>query len=174
MQTNVLDLLFSSVLILLLGTAVYTDIRFGKIYNKLTVPAMAIGIVLRTSEGHFRGFEDSVAGLGFVLVLYLLFASQIGLGGGDIKLMMAVGSLLGLKLAVWAVLYSAIAGGLLALIVLASRRMVIATVRRMFASLCLSMGARVPVEFSTAYKGVPFRYSPAIALGTVLAYVLRS
>ncbi len=174
MQTKVLDALTLSLLLTLLGTAIYTDIRFGRIYNTLTFPAMAAGILLGAVSNGIAGLLDCLAGLGLVLVLYLVFAPRTGIGGGDIKLMMAVGALLGFELALWAMLYSAVAGGVLALTVMAGRRTVLSGTRNLLYSLWNGIGLRGKTDNSTVAMGVPFRYSPAIALGTVLAYFVRA
>jgi len=159
-------------LAVLLGAAIYTDLRFGKIYNKLTIPVMAVGVALSAARG-LPGILDSLAAIGLVLVLYLFFAPAAGIGGGDAKLMMGVGALVGLKLAVWAMLFSAIIGGVLALAAMARHRALLSTTRNMAGNLYLSAVLRAPVELSSGSKGIKFRYSPAIALGTVLAFFVK-
>jgi len=156
----------------LIAGAVYTDLRYGKIYNKLTIPCMALGVALNAARG-LPGILDSLAGIGLVLVLYLLFAPAVGIGGGDTKLMMGVGALLGLKLAVWAMLFSAVIGGVLALAVMARYRALLSTTRNMAGNIFLSAALRAPVELSSGSRGIKLRYSPAIALGTLLTFFVK-
>lgn len=156
------------VLIGLLITAVYTDLRFGKIYNKLTIPCAASGIALNSGQHGIEGLLQSIAGAGLVLTLFVLFAPMVGIGGGDTKLMMAVGALTGLRFAVWAMLISAVIGGILALWVVARRRMLSETAR----SLATSMYLGVPLDFNTGSSRIRFAYSPAIALGSLVTVLL--
>ena len=159
-------------LAMLLVIAVYTDLRYGKIYNKLTFPCMAVGLAFGFANNGFQGLLQSLAGIGVVLGLYLLSFSK-GIAGGDIKLMMAVGSLVGLKLTVWAMLFSAVIGGILALIVLARYRTVRSTAKNLATHAYLKVVLRAPVELAGGSRANWFRYSPAIALGTLLTLLIR-
>jgi prepilin peptidase CpaA len=173
MDKGILDIIIIAVGAVALGVGVYTDLRYGKIYNALTLPCMALGVTLNVGAHGLSGLFYSLGAVGLVLVLFLLFAPAAGIGGGDVKLMMAVGSLLGLKLLVWAILFSAIFGGVLALIVMLRRRALLATTRNMAGNLYMSAVLRAPVDLSTGGRGMKFRYSPAIALGTVLALLVK-
>ena len=160
------------VVAILLGIAVYTDLRYGKIFNKLTFPCMAIGLTLGLLRGGPQGLLDSLAGIGVALGLYLLAHSK-AIGGGDAKLMMAVGSLVGLKLTIWALLFSAVIGGILAIAVMARYRTMLSTTKSLATHVYLKVALRAPVELSSGPRAMKFRYSPAIALGTVLALLIK-
>jgi prepilin peptidase CpaA len=108
------------VLMVLLFFAVYTDLTDGKIYNKLTIPAIVLGVLLNGLLGALQGEGISGllsavlgSGIGFAgfLVLFLLNA----MGGGDIKLMAAVGAFVGYPGIFYVLYYSLLAGGILAL-----------------------------------------------------------
>jgi len=152
----------------LLATAVYTDLRLGKICNKLTIPCAAFGIALNAGQHGLEGLLQSIAGAGLVLTLFLLFAPMAGIGGGDTKLMMAVGALTGLRFAVWAMLISALIGGILAVVVIARRRMLSETARSLAASVYLG----VPLDVNSGSRRIRFAYSPAIALGSLVTLLL--
>lgn len=152
----------------LLATAVYTDLRFGKIYNKVTIPCAALGIALNSGQHGIMGFFQSIAGAGLVLTLFLLFAPKVGIGGGDTKLMMAVGALTGLRFAVWAMLASALVGGILALLIMARRRMLSETARNLAAGVYLG----APLYVNPGSRRIRFAYSPAIALGSLVTLLL--
>jgi len=162
-----------AVLTVLLGAAVYTDLRHGKIYNKLALTCTALGIILSLLSAGIRGAGESLAAVGLVVLLYLLFAPLTGVGGGDVKLMMAVGALVGIRLAVWVLLFSAATGGVIAVIVMVRHRVFCRTVGTMSTNLILKLFYQAPVEVTGGSRGLRFRYSPAIALGTLLAYVMR-
>jgi len=172
MQSGILHIVNIAILAALLAGAVYTDLRFGKIYNKLTIPCMMLGVALNAARG-LPGILDSLAGIGVVLILYLLFAPAAGIGGGDAKLVMGVGALLGVKLLVWAMLFSAVIGGVLALAAMLRHRALLSTTRNMAGNVYLSAVLRAPVELSTGSRGIKFRYSPAIALGTLLTFFVK-
>ena len=105
-------------LLLILAVAAITDCRSRRIPNWLTLPAMVGGMVYHTAASGFQGFLFSVEGALLGLALLILFYLAGGMGAGDVKLMGAVGSLLGPKGVFFAFLYTAIAGGVLAVALL--------------------------------------------------------
>jgi len=78
--------------------SLYTDLKYGKIYNLITLPVIAAGFVFNffsNPDGHLAGLYDSLAA---VLIAYAFFIVPFflgALGGGDVKLMMAIGALKG-------------------------------------------------------------------------------
>jgi len=163
------DASVTTALIGLLAAAVYTDLRFGRIYNRLTLPCIALGMVLRTTAHGIEGLIGSFCGAALVLVLFALFAPRVGIGGGDVKLMMAVGALTGLEFALWTMLISAVIGGIIALVVIMRRRVVSQTV----SGLAGSLYPGVPMEVASGANQVRIPYSAAIALGTLATFLLK-
>lgn len=79
---------------LLTAAAAVTDYRSGKIYNWLTLPALALGVVV----GLCSGIPTLVAGLQGIALAAVVFVPMFFfgiLGGGDVKLLIALGSILG-------------------------------------------------------------------------------
>jgi prepilin peptidase CpaA len=107
------------ILISLLIGAVITDIRGHRIPNWLTGSAVLAGIAYHTGAGGASGFMLSIAGLGLGLALLLPFYAAGGMGAGDVKLMGAVGVLLGMKAVFAAFVASALVGGAYAVTLLA-------------------------------------------------------
>jgi prepilin peptidase CpaA len=101
--------------IAVLTIAVYTDLRWRLIKNVLTVPTMILGLLLHFLIGGWSGLIFGVLGLavGFGLMMIPFAFGQMG--GGDVKLMTALGSLLGAYAILNVFLYTTLAGGLLAL-----------------------------------------------------------
>lgn len=157
----------------LLGTALYTDLSVGRIYNKLTVPCMILGLALNSVKSGLPGFLGSLVGMGLILLLFLALSPLVRIGGGGVKLMMAVGSLMGVQFGIRAMFFSAVVGGLLTLVVMARRRALLATMRDVAVGLCSNAAFRPPIEPSAGRARVRFRYSPAIVLGVLLAFFLK-
>ena len=108
-------------LALVLGAAAY-DIRYRRIPNWLTVSGVLAGIALNTFL--FQGLPGLVFALkglflafGVYVVLYALHA----MGAGDVKLMAAVGSIVGWENWFGIFLVTAVIGGVMSLILVASR-----------------------------------------------------
>ncbi len=111
---------------------IVTDWRWQRIPNLLTYPAMAVGLVLGALEAtrgigagqpFGDGLLDHLTGVvAAFLVCYPFYASG-GLKAGDAKLLMAVGALRGTVFLLYAALYGALAGGVLALVLIAIRRL---------------------------------------------------
>lgn len=160
-------------LAVLLLSAVYTDLRYGKIYNKITMPCIAIGIALSTISGGGTGLLSSLAAVVLVLGIYLMLASLAGIGGGDIKLLMAVGALMGVHFVGWSMLMTAVIGGLMALALMARRRVIGVTVGNLAGNLYQRAVLGIPVDPFSGSKRVRLAYSPAIALGALTTLALR-
>jgi prepilin peptidase CpaA len=106
-------LLDGAVAVALLGA--WFDVVSRRIPNRLTYPAMLAALVVRLA---FLGWRSLLEGfLGLMLcggVFFLLFVIH-AMGGGDVKLMAAVGAWVGYHSAGIALIVCALAGGLIAL-----------------------------------------------------------
>ena len=91
-------------------------------------------------------------------------------GAGDVKLMAAIGSLVGPALVVKAFLFTAVAGGVLAVIVALRRRRLAATVAGTARLISTPGDARS--ELKAATPSSRFAYGPAIAIGSIIAVLL--
>lgn len=110
-----------------LAISVVTDLRSRLIYNLVTIPTLVIALGLRAALVGWRGtgLENAPYGLlpglvGFVcggLIFYVMFLFG-GMGGGDVKLMAAVGAALGFPVVLYALMFTALVGGLMAILVL--------------------------------------------------------
>ncbi|MFT5583206.1 MAG: prepilin peptidase CpaA [Cognaticolwellia sp.] len=78
---------------LTLTAAIVTDLKYQKIFNKLTFPVMAVGIAWWIYQGQpWFGVVGLAVGFGMT---FPAFALGRTLRAGDAKLMMAIGALLG-------------------------------------------------------------------------------
>jgi prepilin peptidase CpaA len=111
--TNYFLVIFLGIILLL---AAVMDFRHQKIPNLLTFPAAAVALVYHSVMGGLNGFLFGAlglfAGLGLLFIPYLLG----GMGAGDAKLMGVVGGVLGAKGVFFAFLFSAIVGGIYAIV----------------------------------------------------------
>ncbi|MCP4677198.1 MAG: prepilin peptidase [Deltaproteobacteria bacterium] len=81
--------------LLLCGAAAWTDYRTGRIPNRLTVTGLCFGLTLGLiTQGIRGGVLAGVGALLTALVPLLLFRFR-AMGGGDVKLFAAIGSLVG-------------------------------------------------------------------------------
>lgn len=114
----------TTMLVLLVGAGAVCDLRTRRIPNLLTVGALALALALRAVLGGGM-LVEGVQGAALALaVTFPLFAVR-ALGGGDVKLLMAAGALLGPAATLVALLLSAVVGWVLALGVVVRRRAVL-------------------------------------------------
>jgi prepilin peptidase CpaA len=106
--------------IVLLATliAAATDLRAFKVHNLLTVPLLITGFVYHAASGGPPALANSLLGAAFSFCILFMFYLLGGMGGGDVKLMMAVGAWLGLPLTFFVFVVSSVAGGIYALVLI--------------------------------------------------------
>jgi prepilin peptidase CpaA len=109
-------------LVALTGTAAVYDLRERRIPNWLVATGFAAGLVAQTSLRGWSGFAAAVFGCGVALLLYLPLFALRAIGGGDVKLMAAVGSLAGPQNWLLIFLLASVTGGVLALLLILSRK----------------------------------------------------
>jgi prepilin peptidase CpaA len=148
--------------------ATVIDLRTRRIPNGLTAAMTGIGIALAATG--VSGISVGGSFLGFALGLVLMLPGY-GLGAtgaGDVKLMAAVGAIVGPGLVVTAFLCTAIAGGVLAVVVALRRRRLRDTV--VAASRLVGTDGRQRIHSAGASSR--FAYGPAIAAGSVIATLI--
>ena len=160
------DALVTAVVAVGMGAAAVIDLRTRRIPNILTATLAAIGIGLAAAGFGRVGLGASL--LGCLLGLAFMMPGHIfgATGAGDVKLLAAAGALLGPTDTIYAFLYTAMAGGALALVVAVARRRLSQT---LVATSRLASGrdeARVEIESTSSDNR--FAYAPAIAIGVVL------
>src|SRR6185295_14833073 len=103
------------------------DIRTRRIPNELTAAMAGVGVGLAATG--VSGVPLWASVLGFVVGLVLMMPGHVlgATGAGDVKLMAAVGAIVGPALVISAFLFTAVAGGVLALAVAVRRQRLAAT-----------------------------------------------
>jgi len=112
----------------LLLAVMYTDWRYLRIPNAFTYPAMVIGLVLGAFEAlpgdlFVGGLADHVAGLVLAFTISYPFYAARGLKAGDAKLLMAIGAIRGINFLLYAAVYGALLGGVIAVGFIVTRRL---------------------------------------------------
>jgi prepilin peptidase CpaA len=103
------------------AVACVIDLKERRIPNWLTFGAAASGLAYHLLVNGLSGLGFAAAGwLVGVAIFFLPFVLR-GLGGGDIKLLGALGAWLGPMDIAWLSLYTGVAGGVLALVVSVAR-----------------------------------------------------
>lgn len=147
------------------------DLRTHRIPNVLTMGAMVAGILAHAASGGLSGLVSSLAGLGVGLILFFPFFALGGLGAGDVKLLGAIGAWLGAGRVFWAALYSSIAGGVVALLLVAATgrfRDTAAGLFVMFSHWQASGPSSVPGMTLKESSGPRLAYAIPITLGTMV------
>lgn len=159
------------IFVVLIGVmiAAWFDCKIGKIPNWLTFSLLLLGLAL-------NGYLEGVAGLkqsffGLVLaILFLYFPFKVGgVGGGDVKLLAGIGSLLGPVLVFEVFLASAVFGGVFSLAAMVKAKAVRNTFHGIFNRVFCLLTTRsvVTEELSTGHKALRIPYACAIACGTL-------
>ncbi len=109
------------VLIVVLVVAVYSDLRFRKVWNWLTVSAIIVGLGLALFAPGALTMVDCLKGLALMLLVGLVGYFTGFIGAGDAKLLAGIGSLAGISSVALILVVSAVAGGVMALVLMAAK-----------------------------------------------------
>jgi prepilin peptidase CpaA len=167
-----MDILVPSLMIAVAATAAATDARSGLIPNWITLPPLLAALVLHFITQGAGGLALSLAGaLVCGLVPYLLFR-QGTMGGGDVKLLAALGALGGPEVGLEIELIGMTLAALYALAVLAWRG---GLARTLLSSLWIVANVFLPASKRREIKQtelVALRLGVPLLLGTVASVVL--
>lgn len=108
-------------LIVLLAAAVF-DVLYRRIPNWLTVSGVVLGIAMNAVIGAPEGgLVFSLVGLAVAFGIYVLLYAVRAMGAGDVKLMAAVGALVGWERWFGIFFVTALIGGVMALILVLAK-----------------------------------------------------
>lgn len=168
------------VLAVILVAGSYTDLRYEKVYNWITLPGVLVGLAGHAVVGGLAGenqvqlgLSGSAAGLAVGFLPLMLAWLAGGIGGGDAKLMAAVGALTGWRFTLAAMMYGFAVAAVMAVVVMIARRVTRDTLRRMWRSLVLVIKARQATDPATPQSPkIPFGLALCIGSGIALIEVL--
>ncbi|MFZ0933106.1 MAG: A24 family peptidase [Bryobacteraceae bacterium] len=165
-------------LALLLVAAVY-DVRFRRIPNWITVTGVAAGLALNTFLFGLPGVWLSLRGLGLGFGAYFVLYVIRAMGAGDVKLMAAVGAMVGWEDWFGIFVVTAILGGVMALILALSHGRIKKTLWNVGFILSEMKGGRLAYikkeELDVrSPKAMGLPHGAVIAVGTVFFLVLAA
>jgi prepilin peptidase CpaA len=150
--------------------AAFTDLKWRRIPNWLTLPALPVGILAQSvyGSGFWQGLAGAVVGFLALLPLFLLGAG----GAGDVKLFAVVGSFVGIDNLLVVFVLIALIGGVAAVIV-AMRAGALSRILKNSWMIVASAGRGRWVELrERSDLGQPgalrLAYGPVIALGVLV------
>ena len=152
----------------ILAFACYGEIRERRIPNWLTLGGIALGVGAAVIEGGVEGLKDSALGLAIAGGIFLPFCLLGVVGGGDMKLMAAVGAIVGWPMVLRVLCNTCIAGGIIAVAIMAWHGILLTTLSNVF-RIMVGMQRRSP-----GLKNPPMvPYALAITIGTLFAVFLQ-
>jgi prepilin peptidase CpaA len=164
----------------ILGCAAWNDLKHHRIPNWLTLPSIIVGLLLCYFDGGIEGLKSSAIGLTVGFTIFLIPFALGGMGGGDVKLMAAVGALIGWPLVVWAILLSCIVAlfGAIAKAIWKGRftRLLVNTgfiIKNTLIALALRRPVAEIKEVTRIQAAVYVPFGAAIAIGTIWAMLLQ-
>lgn len=163
-----MELAIVAPLTVVLVTAIGTDLLASRIPNWLTFSAMGFALLCHVWLGGLQGAIFSLAGLGAGLGLFLILYASGSIGAGDVKLMAAVGALIGPYGAFLSGLLAVLVGGVYALGAMCYQWGLFTTGRKLVYAIRgvpVTGGRSWPQELALPFR---LRYGLAIAGGTLL------
>ena len=145
------------------------DLKTRRVPNALTLSLAVAGLAVAAAGIGRVSLAGSLAGLAIGVVLMLPGHLLGATGAGDVKLFGASGALLGPAAIVVAFIYTAIAGGALAIVVALGRGRLQRTLGG--AARLVATGAANAGEIEAATENNRFPYAPAIAIGAIAAAI---
>jgi len=176
----------NTLLLLLVASSGFFDLKERKIPNKITFTGILIGILFNIITGGGIGLLQSLLGMFAGLAIFFLPFAMGGMGAGDVKLMGAIGALMGWQFSLMTAVYSALVGGVMVLGYLLFKGTLRDTLKKMIFSLftiLLNFANRLGYNEYTyraqekfqkngnTYQKVYIPYGVAIAGGAVLVLV---
>ncbi len=174
-----------TVLACLLLVAVWYDLKFHRIPNKLILVGILLGVLanalLPKGSGYAGyvsgalGWADSLRGLGMGFVVLLPFYLLRAMGAGDVKLMAMVGAFLGPAGVLGAIVFTFLAGGVMAIAVVIRTkkfRRLMQNYKYMYLGSMIKISTgKAPVMDDMPESVGKLPYAVAIAVGT-MGYVI--
>lgn len=162
-------------LCLIIGVCVYWDLRCRRIPNFLTLPPLLIGPVLHVIVWGLPGLKSSLAGFLVGIAILIIPFALGGMGGGDVKFLAAIGAIKGSSFVLHAAVYSAFAGGIMAVCVLLYSGKLLTLLKKWIFVILDAFAPGVVEMPKIDTKGIDKQvlpYGVAIGIGAIVALVI--
>jgi len=183
MEHSLLSEFLLIALLLLLITAVIIDIRQHRIPNLLCLSFIIVGVTLQSYSAGWEGVLRSIGGMLCGLALFLPLYICKGMGAGDVKMMAALGAILGPFSTLIAAGFTLVLGGILAIILLLYHfisqqklHYLIEEIKNYLTTLKLLIYTRkyYPPKYSEVITTLRFPYALAISGGAFIVLTQQS
>ncbi|MBI2689334.1 MAG: prepilin peptidase [Acidobacteria bacterium] len=161
------------------GVAACTDMHDRRIPNWLTAAGVVCGFALNAFLYGGAGLKHAGLGLGLALLIYLPLFILRGMGAGDVKLMASIGALAGPANWLRIFVFTAILGGLIAVVFILYRGALRRAIRNVGRILVSPFRGQAPYHDNpeldvTSGAGLSLPHGAVIALGTYLYVFVTS
>jgi len=161
-------MLINIALIALCSVSFITDIKYRKVPNKLTYPLIVSAFLYHGYTSGLEGIKFSAAGLFLGFVLLIIPFMFGGMGGGDIKYLMAAGALGGPEFTLKLFIYTGLIGGVVALALMLKDRILFKFLKEVFLILYWFPAAKLKLTVG----GSTIPYAVCLSAGTLAALIM--
>ena len=176
-------------LLLLVSLSAAFDAKERRIPNKITFVGIIFGLFFNLFAGGWTGLLNSFLGMLAGIAIFFIPFAVGGMGAGDVKLMGAIGALMGWRFSMETAIYSALVGGVMVLVYLVYTRKMRDTLSGMLMALVqflnriiqkrgysetLMRAEQTFYKNGQEYKKIYIPYGVAIAGGAVLVLLAYS
>lgn len=146
---------------------IYTDLRWGKIYNWFTVPVAILGIITSINVAGWHGALEAILGIFLGLLLYgWMFGLHI-IGGGDVKLLMALGAWGGSRYTIEVAILGLFVGGVFSFFILLFSGRLVSFSKRMFRFLLSLFVKELEVQVPSVDRSLKMPFGVPISIAAV-------
>lgn len=147
-----------------------TDLKFGKIFNWVTFPGMALGVILSMIQAGPSGAGTAILGavIAFGIFSWMFFLGYMG--AGDVKLLMAFGALGGIRYVVHVGILSILIGGAFAAVILIWRGRFREFVNKLVTSAMTFLLKDLKPQFPVVDKKLRMAFGVPIAIAAIWAW----
>ncbi|WP_421381613.1 A24 family peptidase [Bacillus salacetis] len=165
-------LVIYTTLFLALIISLITDMKSRRILNIITFPVILIGIgfysITQGWDGFFFSSFGFLTGIGTLLIPFILG----GMGAGDVKLMGAIGAMMGSAFTLKAFFIIALLGGVISLILILRKKGFFNVMKLLYLMPLLLSGNPGLLNLNYQDKSkIVFPYGVPIVLGTLITMV---
>lgn len=156
-----------AVLIGLLTVSVAMDLLCGKIYNEWILLMLMVGLCFSAWNDGIQGLFLAIASGSIPLIILFPLFRLGGIGGGDVKLFMVVGSFLSIRQILVCMIVSFVTGAVMSLFKMLKERNLIDRLRYLVSYVC-GVFQNKELYLYKSGKKEKIHFAPAVLIGTAL------